>query len=277
MSLQPTLLLDEPDLRPRMQTILRSSIHRGARIVSGRGLLEFYGPKIIISHELPHGTALETDTLRAALIPIAGHLPPLDKKAEEEIAGEFQARLVGHFLRNAGRVRSANFDASHFTLPVQDLARTLGAAVIGDNELQKRILTLLSVQDEEVRADRARAGDAVVVEASLSFIHQGGWTKVRTDSIAEQVSAIYKGRGSDQCPSAESVGRALKRLAIPSGRLNRAGNGIELTVPTCQLIHKLALSYGVRAMPGALIGDCRYCRELEPVIAQGTTRPDRGG
>ncbi|MGC2417877.1 MAG: hypothetical protein WA434_09030, partial [Candidatus Acidiferrales bacterium] len=90
-------------------------------------------------------------------------------------------------------------------------------------------------------------------------------------SIADKVGAIYKGRGSDQRPSAESVGRALKRLGIPSGRINRAGNGIELSVATCQLIHKLALSYGVRAMEGGLRSDCRYCRELEPAISQAAT------
>jgi hypothetical protein len=271
MLLQLTLLLDEPDPRPEMQMILRSSTHRGARMVSGHGLLEFFGPKIVFSHQLPCGTALETDALKAAMIPIAGHLPPLDSTMREEIAEEFQARLLGYFLRNAGNAQSAYFNANQFTLPVQDIARTLSAALIGDSGVLKRILPMLGVQDEEIRADRARVGDAVVVEASLSFIHQPGWTKVRTDAIAEKVSAIYKGRGSDQQPSAESVGRALKRLGIPSGRINRAGNGIELTVSVCQLIHKLALSYGVRAMEGGPRSDCRYCLQLEPMLAGATT------
>ena len=65
MSLQPTLLLDEPDLRPEMQTLLRSSSHRGARIISTDGLLEFYGPKIIVSDKLPHDTALAGEALKA--------------------------------------------------------------------------------------------------------------------------------------------------------------------------------------------------------------------
>jgi hypothetical protein len=200
------------------------------------------------------------------LIPITGHLPALNRETEEEIAEEFQARFLGYLLRNASVAHHANFDANQFTPPIQDLARTFSAAVIGESELQKKILPMLSVQDEEIRADRARANEAVVVEACLAYIHQGGWTKVRTDSIAEKVCAINKGRGSDNCPSAESVGRVLKRLTIPSGRINRAGNGIELTVSTCRLIHKLALSLGVRAMDGGIRGDCRFCRELEPIV-----------
>lgn len=271
MWLQPTLLLDEPDLRAEMQTILQSSTYPGARIASSHGLFEFYGPKIVCSHQLPQSTALATEALKATLIPIAGQLPTLDQKMEEEIAEEFQARFLGHFLRNARSVQSANFDASQFTSPIQDIARTVSAAVMGDGDVQKRILPMLRVQDEEIRADRARAGDAVVVEASLSFIHQGGWTTVRCGSIAERVSAIYKGRGCDQPPSAESVGWALKRLGIPSGRIGSAGNGIELTVPTCQLIHTLAVSYGVRAMSGAVRSGCQYCHEIGLTVAEPTT------
>jgi hypothetical protein len=270
LSLQATLLLDEPDLRPEMQLILQSSARRDSRIITNHGLLEFYGPKIVCSHKLPRGT-LETEALKAALIPIAGDLPPLDKKMEEEIAEEFQARLLGHLVRNAGGVQNASFAASQFTLPVQDLARTLNAAVVGDSELQKRMLLLLGVQDEELRADRARSCDAVVLEALLFFIHAGDWSKVRTDNVAEKVGAIYKGRGSDQQPSAETVGWALRRLGIPSGRINRAGNGVELDVGVCRLVHRLALCHGVRAMSGGPRDNCRYCRELEPEFAQAAT------
>jgi hypothetical protein len=271
MFLQPTLLLDEPDLRPEMQMLLHSSTQRGTGIIGSRGILEFYGPKIICSGHPPHGTALETNALRVALIPVGGGLPPLDKRAEEKIAEEFQARFLGYLLRNSHRVQTPSFDVSQFSLPVQDLARVFGAAVVGDNQLQKRILPLLNVQDEEIRADRARAPDAVVLEAGVSFIHEGGRSKVRTESIAEKVGAIYMGRGSDQRPSPESVGWAIRRLGIPSGRINSAGNGIELTVSTCQLIHKLAQSHGVRAMQGEPRNECRFCLELGKTNGQTVT------
>jgi hypothetical protein len=271
MTLQPTLLLDEPDLRPEMQTLLQSSAHRGTQIISSRGIVEFCGSKIICSRKLPHGTALETDALRIALIPVAGQQVLLDKKTEAEIAEECQSRFLGYLLRNSSRVQIPSFDVSQFSLPVQDLARAFGAAIVGDGELQQKILPLLSVQDEEILADRASAFDSIVLEAVLSFIHENGWTKVRIDKLAEKVSAIYKGRGFDQDDSAESVGWALRRLSIPSGRINRAGNGIELNVSTCRLVHKLALSHGVRAMQGGFFSDCRYCRELEAMVAQMKT------
>jgi hypothetical protein len=269
MGLRPTLLLDEPDLTPAMQALLQASSHRGMHMTSGHGVVELFGPKIICSHKLPRGTALETDVFRAVLIPIAGPLPPLDKETEEKIAEEFQARFLGYLLRNFTRVRQPIIDVTHLTWPIQDLARSLGGAVVDDHELQKRVVALLADEDEEIRADCARAFDSVVVEATLFFIHQGNWSKVRAESAAEKVEAIYKGRGSDQKVSPESVGWAWKRLGIPSGRINKAGNGVELTVRVCRLVHRLAFSYGVRAVQSGFRSGCRYCDVLESESRQG--------
>ncbi len=156
-------------------------------------------------------------------------------------------------------------------LPVQGVAQTLGSAVVGSQELQTRILPTLAVQDEESRAARACNLDSVVLEAILFFIHRGDWSKVRTQSLAEKVTEIYKGRGSDRIDvSAESVGWAIKRLRIPSGRIDRASNGVELTADVCSQVHRLALSYGVRAMQAGLHETCRFCGELR--LADGDQR-----
>jgi hypothetical protein len=274
MSLEPTLLLDEPDLQPAMQSILQAGAHRGSYVSSGDRMQDLFGPKIICSSKQLLGTELEAEVLRVALIPASGQVPVLDKKAQEEVAEEFQARFLGYFLRNFSRVQIPNFDVSDLALPIQDLARAFGAGVVGDEDLQAKILPLLKVKDEEIRSDRASAFDSVVVEASLFFIHQEGWSKVRAQSAAEKVEAIYKGRGSDQKVSPESVGWAWKRLGIPSGRINKAGNGVELTVQVCRLVHRLAFSYGVRAVQSGFRSGCRYCDELESESGQGSANPE---
>ena len=271
MELRPTLLLDEPEINPAMQDVLQAGAHRDVYVPRGNGVRDLFGPKIILSGKSLEAVSLETGALRAALIPVSGPLQPLDKKTEEEIAGDFQSRFLGFFLRNFSSLQIPTFDVSGFAQPVQTLARTLGAAVVGDVELQARILPLLKIQDEESRADHARSCDAVVLEALLSFIHQNGWSRVHTGNIAEKVAAIYNGRGDDHAPSPETVGWAIRRLGIPSGRINRAGNGVELNVATRRLIHRLAMSHGVRAMDGTLRDDCRFCCELKP-IAQATSR-----
>lgn len=254
MFFQPTLLLDEPD--PKLQSILSASAERGAYISQAQGVVEFFGPKIIVSRKMP----LESDALRAALIPLTGQVPFLAKENEEKIAEEFQARFLGYFLRNAGKVSTPAFDVNKLSSPMLDLALTFGSAIIGDKKLQRTILPLLNVQDEEIRADRALSDDAVLLEALIYFNHEGD-IKVRIGPAAEKACSIFKGRGSDKKMSPESAGWAIKRPGIPSGRLDRAGNGVELNEKTCRLIHKLALSHGVRAMDGAFL-DCAFCREL---------------
>jgi hypothetical protein len=271
MELRPTLLLDEPELQDTMQNVLHASAHRGAYFPSNGGVRELYGPKIIVTSKPTHGLMTDTDVLRVALIPLSRQLPFLDKNAEEKIAEEFQPRFLGYFLRNFTRVQVPEFHVSGLAAPIQSVAQAFGAAVIGDPELHAKIVPLLQIQDEELRADRARTSDAVMLEALLSFIHEGGWSKVRTDAVAQRVAAIYKGRGSDQAPSPEAVGWAIRRLGIPSGRINRAGNGVDLNVSTCRLIHRLAQAHGVRAMEGGLRTDCRYCQALLPTLAQATT------
>ena len=42
-------------------------------------------------------------------------------------------------------------------------------------------------------------------------------------------------------------------------------------MPICQLIHTLAVSYGVRAMAGALLSGCKYCHELGLAVAEPMT------
>jgi hypothetical protein len=271
MELRPTLVLDEPELQDTMQNILHASAHRGAYFPSNDGVRELYGPKIVVTSKPTHGLMTDTDVLRVALIPLSRQLAFLDKKAEERIAEDFQPRFLGYFLRNFNSVQIPDFDVSGLAVPIQALAHAFGAAMIGDPELQSKIVPLLKIQDEELRADRARTFESVVLEAFLSFIHEGGWSKVRTDNVAQRVAAIYKGRGSDQAPSPEAVGWAIRRLGIPSGRINRAGNGVELNVSVCRLIHKLAQAHGVRAMEGGLRTDCRHCQALLPTLAQATT------
>jgi hypothetical protein len=271
MELRPTLLLAEPDLQPAVRNILHASAHRGFYVPSGDSVRELYGPKIIMTSKWPYIESLETEVLQIALVPVSGQRPPLDKKMAEQVAEEFQARFLGYYLQNFSAAELPTFDVSDLAVPIQDLARAFGAAIIGDTELQAGILPMLRSQDEKIRADRACTIDAVVLEALLFFIHEGGSSKVRTDNIAAKVCAIYSGRGSDEQPSAESVGWAIRRLGVPGGRINRAGNGVELHVSTCQLIHGLAQAHRVRAMDGGLREECRYCRELERITAPATT------
>jgi hypothetical protein len=205
--------------------------------------------------------------LHAALIPASRHLPPLDKKVEEEIADEFQGRFLGYFLRSFDRLQIPKLYGADLTLPMQNLASAFGAVFDGDDELRAKILRLLAVQDEEIRSASASSFDSIVIEALIFFIHQGGSSEIRMQNVAEEAAKIYAGRSNARTVSPESVGWAIKSLGIPSGRINKAGNGVQLTLQVCQQVHRLGLSYGVRAMREFRSG-CPFCEELESATGQ---------
>jgi hypothetical protein len=272
LSIQPTLLLDEPDVRPAVLSILSASAHRGSYIRGGNCLVDLFGAKFICSQHLPHNAALGADAIRISLIPAMGQSTPLDREAEEKIAESFQARFLGFFLRNCRSVKIPDFDVSQLTLPLQEQAWALGAAFVGEKKLQAEILQLLSNQDEENRTELADTFDSIVIEAVIFFIHKKGYSQVRAVEVAERVAAIYQGRGIERAASAESVGWAFKRLRIPSGRIDRTGNGIELTPSTCRLVHRLAMSFGVCAMQAGYREGCVYCDVLKKENANAKIR-----
>jgi len=261
-SLAPTLLLDEPDSKPSVQTILRASTQRGMNVAAGDGILDLFGPKIIISSKPLSDTSLEGEVVQLALMPTSGNMPPFEKTEEEETAERFQARFLGYFLRNFNNVVVPKFGVSHLRQPLQLLAQTLGSVVVGDEKLQAKIFSILAIQNEEQRTESARSLDSVVIEALLFFVHEGRQSKVRAQEVAEKASQIYEGRGSRHIVSSESMGWAIKRLRIPSGRIDRAGNGVELAVDVCRQVHRLALSYDVLAMRAGLHESCRFCEDL---------------
>jgi hypothetical protein len=153
---------------------------------------------------------------------------------------------------------------------MQNLASAFGAVFDGDDELRAKILRLLAVQDEEIRSASASSFDSIVIEALIFFIHQGGSSEIRMQNVAEEAAKIYAGRSNARTVSPESVGWAIKSLGIPSGRINKAGNGVQLTLQVCQQVHRLGLSYGVRAMREFRSG-CPFCEELESATGQKKT------
>jgi hypothetical protein len=267
MQLHPTLLLDEPALSAGMQNLFKAGAHRGSFAPGADGLRDLFGPKFLISSRPFVRSVLGADALRVTLVPVSGKLRQFNPGEEEQLAEEFQARFLSYFLRNFGRTTSPEFDVSQLSQPFQELAQTFGAALLGDAELQSAILPLIGVQDEELRADAVSSTEAMLIEACLFFIHRGD-QRVRAADLAEQVRAISLGRALEINVSPESVGWACRRLGIPSGRIDRAGNGVELKQSTCWLIHELAVSYQVRAIPGALRAECPYCREIAPLLSE---------
>jgi hypothetical protein len=269
MSVQPTLLLDEPDFRPEMLKLLCSSSCNGMNVPKGQRVVSVCGTKIVASYTVPSDTLLESHTLRVALKPSAAARSPLSAKSEQQIAEDFQPRFLSYRLRNCRSVRAPEFDVNRLSAPTQELAQSLGAAIVGDCDLQSKILPFLDAQDEEIRTNRSTAIDAVLLEGLLSSCHTKGQVEIRGSELAKAVCAIYAGRGIKFLISPESVGWALKKLGIPTGRLGSAGNGVKLTDVTRRLVHQLASLYDARTFQVGFDSDCKHCNEIKARLHQG--------
>jgi hypothetical protein len=272
----PTLIIDECDPRASFTSLLFATSRPGTNVARHGRILCLYGPKIVLSKQLPGDPLSDGDSLHIALAPSPNRVLVGDEAMEKEIAERFQPRLLGFRLRNRAKVLAPKFDVSHLTPPAQELATALGATVMGDEVLEQAILKMLTAEEKEYRLDRSRTIEAVLVEAILCFCHQQEETKIRSFDLAQKVNAILAGRGSSEEVSAESVGWGLRRLGIPRRRIGSAGNGIELTDSIRRTVHADALSLCV---PGTLASSgCKYCKECRnPDPPVGLSEPSSIG
>jgi hypothetical protein len=270
LCLQPTLLLNEPNLSSAMQRILISSTREGINFPSSHGFLNLFGPKIVCSRSFPSDSQLQSDALQIVLVPTARDITYLDAKLREEIANENQDRFFGYRLRNFNNVQVRDLDAGcRLTPPMRELARSLGGAIVGDEELQQRVVSTFASQDEQFRAERANSTDAVLIEILLDSSHEIGRRNLRSCELAQRVNALHGGRASEQMISAETAGWKMKSLGLATGRIDSAGNGLELTESARRLIHQLAATYEVLSLQSAgFAPECKLCNEIRAQLAR---------
>lgn len=254
-------MLDAPDLGATAENLLRSSTRPGTQIVH-RGLLDLFGPKVVLTRKFPSGLWRDSEILCISLIPSAKRIDTPDPKTADAIGEENQSRFLSYRVHQFADLCRPQLRNNRLSPPLQDLAETLAAAVMGDKELEEKIIVALESREEEGRSERSSHPDAIVVEAAIFFDHKRGQSEVRSSEIAQKATAILKGRGQNAEISAESVGWMLKRLGIPRATLGSAGHGIRLTDHTRICLHELALAYGVLTLRSGIRRDCPYCEKM---------------
>ena len=238
-----TLLLDQQELKPNMQRLLRASKYRGLHLPGNRGsLVDLYGPKAIFC-----GNAAAVDTLGGGVIHISVTPSQLqssafDKQVQDEIANKFQPRLLMYRLKNSERVREPRVDVSGFTFVTRQLARTLAMCFPEDSELAREAVQLLRPQDQEVRGQRSRDVNCAIVEILWGDVHGRKQRGVKVDELAKDVNALLRSRGEILEYSAEEIGWKLKSLNIQR-HSDRSGRQVSLERETSQNVHRLVRAY----------------------------------
>ncbi len=262
MDLHPTLLVNQADLSRAACKVLRASSVRNTYFPGGRRLLDPFCAKAVYVGEPQRNRSLGDAALLVTIPPAHGYLPLLDVQAEEQVADEFQSKLLGYRLANHSKVRTSDFQVAEFSSSTAALARALGVCIVDDPELQSGVKTVLRRQDEAARVRRATGLEAVVIEALLVLCHEER-ESAYIGEIAKVANGILLGRGETLELPPRMVGSILDGLGLDDRPRNGGGHRIVLLNDTRRRVHELAHAYGVPSVGGGR-GLCSHCSAADP-------------
>ncbi len=243
MQLGPTLLINQPDLKPALQLLFRASSHRGQHLFGNGGeFVDLYGPKAISCRNDADVDNLGDGVIHISAAPSRLQLSRLDEQVLNELAESFQPRLLMYRLKNTGKERTPQVDVSAFTLASQQLARSVALCFPDDSELANEAVKLLLPQDDEIRGRRFRDVSRAIVEILCAIARQGKQREVQVDELAKDVNTLLRSRGETLWYSPEQIGWKLKSLSI--GRHSTSsGRQILLDRDTNETLQRLAQLY----------------------------------
>jgi hypothetical protein len=266
MHLSLTLLINQPGSTPRMRRLLRTSSYRGLHLPGNRGgVVDLYGPKAILWESDVASDNFGDGVIQISLPP-SSQWPALDEQRREEIASDFQPRLLMYRLKNCVKVRESRVDVSQCTVATRHLACALAACFPGDPDLVRDTILLLRPQDEEIRAQRFLDVTCILVEILWGEIHSREHKQVSVSNLAKDVNALLRSRGEIREYSAEEVGWKLKGLSIPK-HTDTSGRQVLLDHDTSRRVHRLAEIYDLPCSQH--VGDgCSDCAAPEGPVAE---------
>ena len=256
-NLSLTLLICQGELKPNLQRLLRASGYRGLHLPGNRGgVVDLNGPKAILWDPDVSMDSVGEGMVQISLPPSC-QSPELDERRLDEIASDFQPRLLMYRLKNCAKVRQSQVEVTQLSVATRPLARALAACFPGDSDLARDIVLLLGPQDEEIRAQRFLDVNCMIVEILLGELHSGKRTKVQVGDLAKDVTALAQSRGEIKGYGTEVIGWKLKGLSIPK-HTNTSGRHVVLDRDTSRRMHRLARAYELQCLQRVKDG-CSDC------------------
>jgi hypothetical protein len=262
MQFRPTLLIEQVVLTRCMRGLLKASGTPGLYVARSGNFLDLHCAKAIFSAEDLEAAVAE-GVLRVAVVPTESRLANLNERDEHRITAEFQPLLLDYRLRNHRAVRESVFDVPEFTPELRDLARSLGAAVVGDGELATGVASLLAPQDEEARVRRSVRPECAIPVVLLALVHEKKEKQMLAKDIACLVNAVLRANGEIVEYSAEEIGWRLTELGLYTRRM-KGGRGIRMDRNLSRSVHNLARKFGVSVSAG--FRGCPDCEEAAKAL-----------
>jgi len=260
MSLQPTLLVNQPGQFPKLWHLFGTSNFHGVYVPGNQGRV----------HNLAGSRAFlvgmeKTWSDEAVHIPLpAAHpeLLTLDEQRQTDLANRFLPQLLMYRLRNFRSVRESRCDLRQLKLPNSELARNLTACIQAEPCLAEVIGPILQRQDQDARARRGCNVSAAIMEVIWAPLHE---TKEITISrITELTNALLRCRGEVLEYSPEEIGWKVKNLGFYRHR-NGSGMVLRFSSEASLRIHEFGQQFGLNLWSAS---NCPYCAQREIVVAQ---------
>ncbi len=255
-----TFLIHEAQLSRQTERLIQAVTRRGQFILFRGRLLEIYAPVVTFTSE--PSSSLPAGAPPAIEIPaIPGTREPslLTPEAEQQIARDFQPRLLSYFFRNYSASRPSPADGTGLSFSMRELGRNLAACTPGDESHQTAVLNALKIQDRASQVTRWTDLDSVTVESVLAFDHANKHEPY-VGEITATASDILRERGGDANLAAKKVGTRLRLMQLLPEPRDRKGYRLLLTEPVRRRVHDLAFAYDVPTVQNGLAG-CPLCKQ----------------
>jgi hypothetical protein len=256
----PTLLIPQRELDPRLQCLLDAAQRPNEFIPRGRRLLNMHCAVATFS-ETGGINGHKFTGIEILAPPLNRHVEILAEDSLRRMAEGFQARLLCYCFENFRNARSSNFDAPQFLPPIRDHARSLGACTPDDAGLQAELLGFLEARDVDLRSEKWVDLTVIVLEAILALIHEGEETAVYVGEIAKAAEAILRGRGETREVEPREVGQKLRLLGFKTETRDARGYKLLLTQEVSRRVHELARNFAAPSIEVPLKG-CEYCKSF---------------
>jgi hypothetical protein len=274
----PTLLLDEVTFdrsqqSRALQAWLRAGNSRGVPVTIGGQLVDGFGPKVVCSRLPVADPSLASRGLHIYMAPAIKTVDVLSDRELEEIAADFQSRLMMFRFHRYDQYKDRAHQFLHkMNLQVrgkrlQALTSVLQVAAVCDPRpycdkhevAHQQLKAALMAHDGVVIQDRTDELESLVVEVLLKVCHRKDCpAHVLVGVIAGFLNKKRKQAGEAHDVSARAVGESVRSLGFPTRTINGYGRGMDVTASAKDRIHALMVPFGALVfVPG-----CSRCDQI---------------
>jgi hypothetical protein len=236
MQVFPTLLINQPEISPRLLEFFRSSNYRHIVVPgTGRDVCAIGSKAIFLSTN-----ATENGGFRISL-PAAhcrrSYLTDFDCR---QITDEFQPQLLMYRFRYFSRV-CAQSSALPARSPGSQLV-PLQACIQDDEEFSALVAAMVESREQEARAARARKPEVAMVEVLWAPSHN--FKELKIKEITRSINTLIRTRGECLEYSEIEIGFLMGNSGLQRHR-NGKGMVLRFSREICQRLHELAVEFGL--------------------------------